>query len=470
MNSRKALSSVGDLLFQFLRFRRTTRPLEVELERRERWSPEAIQDWQIEQLRQILSHCAHHVPYYRALFRRVGFDPDRVKERSDLGVLPPLTKDLIRSHGQDLFADGVSQSDLKKGRTGGSTGEPTPFYLSREEAAWFEALVRRCRDWIGVRPGDRMVKIAGRPYTSDWRRPFIQFVNTRLRNIRSLPAPYLSDSLLDSYIRALEKMRPPVLYGYPSAMELLSRRMLERDRRLPSVRVVWTSSESLLDHQRALIREAFGCEPFDGYGGGDAPLAMECRAHQGLHVFQHARFIEVVDERGLAVPAGGTGRVLVTLFFNRAWPYVRYDTGDLAEVMPEDRPCPCGVRLPRFRRIHGRTGDILVTPDGRRATVANVTLVFGPIHDRVRAYQFFQERPDEIEVRIVPTQTYSKETEEYIERSLRLFLGCDVRLTFRKVDDIVLTPAGKRRILVSTLPVARMAGQSETRPHRDEPA
>ncbi len=434
------------------RFGKRIDPLKRVLEEREGWDPERLRSWQVERLRDILVHCDRHVPFYRRRFREVGFDPSRFDDPSQLEVVPALTKDDIRAHAHELFAEGLSRRGIKRGNTGGSTGVPTPFFLSREEAAWFEAVVRRCYDWLGIRPGDRIVKIAGLTYWKDWRLPFIQFVNTYFRNLRSLPAPYLSDDLMDSYILTLNQMRAPVLYGYPSAIELLARRMIETGRKVPSVRVVWTSSETLLDHQRALVREAFGIEPFDGYGGAETPIAIECRAHQGLHVFQHAKYVEVVDERGRAVPPGRTGRVLVTQFFNRVWPMVRYDLGDLAEWMPDGDPCPCGVRLPKFRRIHGRTGDILVTPDGRRVTIANVTLVFGSIHDQVRAYQLYQDRPDAIEVRIVPTRSFTTATETHIERSLRRFLGDEVHLVFRHVDDIELTPAGKRRILVCTLP------------------
>ncbi len=434
------------------RFGRRIGPLKSELARRERWDPGRLRTWQVERLRDILVHCAQHVPFYRERFRTVGFDPSRLEDPAQIEVIPPLTKDDIRAHSEDLFAQGVSRRGIKRGWTGGSTGEPTSFFQSREEAAWFEATVRRCYDWLGIRPGDRIVKVAGLAYWKDWRRPAIQFVNTYFRNLRSLPAPYLKDDVIDSYITQLNEMRAPVLYGYPSAMEMISRRMLESGRRVPSVRIVWTSSETLLEHQRALIREAFGVEPFDGYGGAETPLAIECRSHQGLHVFEHAKFVEVVDEQGRPVPPGQPGRVWVTLFYNRVWPFVRYDTGDLAEWMPGEESCPCGVRLPRFRRVLGRTGDVLVTPDGRKATIANVTLVFGAIHGQVRAYQFYQDRPDVIEVRVVPTQSYSTQTEAYIERSLRRFLGHEVRLVFRLVDDIQLTPAGKRRILIGQVP------------------
>lgn len=472
-SERGAVLNVHELVFgvtipfvDLWRFGRRVEPLRRVLAEREQWDPERLRSWQVERLREILIHCDRRVPFYRRRFRECGFDPSRFEDPSQLAGIPFLTKEDIRAHTPELFAEGVSRRGIKRGRTGGSTGEPTAFFQSREEAAWFEAVVRRCYDWLGIRPGERIVKIAGLVYWKDWRRPVIDFVNTYFRNLRSLPAPSLSDELIESYIRRLNQMRPPVLYGYPSAMELLSRRIVETGQKVPSVRVVWTSSEALLDSQRTLIREAFGVEPFDGYGGAETPIAIECEAHKGLHVFQHAKWVEVVDDEGRPVAPGAAGRVLVTLFHNRVWPFVRYDTGDIAEVMPEEEPCPCGVRLPRFRRVQGRTGDILVTADGRRVTIANVTLVFGAIHAHVRAYQLYQETPEVIEVRIVRTPTFTTDTESYVERSLRRFLGPHVRLAFRYVEDIEVTPAGKRRILVSRVSETGAAGRVERVPTR----
>lgn len=454
------MASSVDLLFQLGRFHRLTRPLEFELARREQWSREQIREWQIGRLRSILDHCARRVPYYRTLFRRVGLDPHAIKDATDLQGLPPLTKDVIRRHVEDLFAEGVSRSDIKKGSTGGSTGEPTPYYLSRDEAAWIDATFRRCFSWVGAKWGDRLLKIGAAPTgaSHSMRNRLVRLFNEKVKNIFSIPVPSLDDSSINRYLMTISEIEPTILYGYPAAFEMIARRMVVTGHRLPSVRVVWTSSETLFPHQREIIREAFGLDVFDGYGTGDAPIALECVAHDGLHLFQHTKLIEVVDGDGKQVLPGQMGRVLVTQFHNFAWPCVRYDTGDIAELSVERSDCPCGVRLPKIKRVVGRIGDTIVTPDGKVIPAKTIPhfAVFGLVASKIRCYQIFQEKKEEVLIKIVRGEGYDQATEDHVRREISAVLGDAVRVGFQYVDDIPLTRSLKRRLVVSALPESEL--------------
>jgi len=443
---------------ELIRFGRLVGPLERELEQMERWDPDRIHDWQVSRLRAILDHCTRRVPYYRDLFRRIGFDPERVNSALDLQVLPALTKDIIRRHASDLFAEGISPSGIKAGKTGGSTGEPTPYYFSREESAYIHATFRRCFAWVGARWGDRLLKIGAASTASSHslRTSFVKWISESVQNIFSLPVPSFDETSMDECLRTVERIEPAILYAYPAALEMIARRMVQTGFRLPSVRVLWTSSETLFPHQRETIRQAFGLEVFDGYGTGDAPIAMECSAHQGLHVFQHAKLIEVVDGDGREVRPGQMGRVLITQLHNFAWPCIRYDTGDIAERMAEDRECACGVRLPRFRRILGRIGDTLVTPDGRVIPAGAIPYfnVFGVIANKVRCYQIYQDQKDHVVMRIVRADGYDQAAEDHMRGEMSSILGSSVRIDFEYVDDIPLTRSRKRRLVVSALPAS----------------
>lgn len=40
-------------------------------------------------------------------------------------------------------------------------------------------------------------------------------------------------------------------------------------------------------------------------------------------------FVEILDENNQAVPNGTSGRIVITSFFNKAHPFIRYDLGDI---------------------------------------------------------------------------------------------------------------------------------------------
>ena len=80
---------------------------------------------QLERLRAFLVEAGRTVPYYRALFEKSGFDPDRMNAIADLQQLPFLDKPTIRAQGDQLTSERAGP--LVKYNTGGSSGEPLVF-------------------------------------------------------------------------------------------------------------------------------------------------------------------------------------------------------------------------------------------------------------------------------------------------------------------------------------------------------
>ena len=57
--------------------------LRRELEHSQWWQPAMITELQLQRLRVQLLHAGQHVPYYRKLFARIGFDPHAVHDLRD---------------------------------------------------------------------------------------------------------------------------------------------------------------------------------------------------------------------------------------------------------------------------------------------------------------------------------------------------------------------------------------------------
>jgi phenylacetate-CoA ligase len=128
------------------------------------------------------------------------------------------------------------------------------------------------------------------------------------------------------------------------------------------LRAGFFGAEPWTDGMRAEIERGLGLEAFDIYGltelGGPG-VAVECRRHDGLHVFEDHYFPEVVDpETGRPLPAGRAGELVLTALRREASPVIRYRTRDRTVLV--DEPCPCGSPFRRMRKIHGRTDDMLV--------------------------------------------------------------------------------------------------------------
>ena len=167
-------------------------------------------------------------------------------------------------------------------------------------------------------------------------------------------------------VATLNRFQPDALVPYPSVAALLAREQIAG--RL-SIRpaVVATHSEVLTPEMARLIEQAWGTKPFNHYGmTEEAHVATDCEWHAGLHLFEDTVMVEVVDDDYRPVQDGTMGtRWLLTSFYNRTQPLIRYDVTDMLCRSPE--PCPCGRPFGLVEAIGGRAEDMLLLPrnDGR---------------------------------------------------------------------------------------------------------
>lgn len=119
--------------------------------------------------------------------------------------------------------------------------------------------------------------------------------------------------------------------------------------------VAFVAAEMLPESLRADI-EAFGVRCRQGYGTADLGcLAYECIEKGGWHLHPEA-IVEVLDlESGRPAAPGQPGEIVATIF-DPAYPLLRFATGDIGALAPEER-CPCGRTAPKLAGLLGRIGD-----------------------------------------------------------------------------------------------------------------
>jgi phenylacetate-CoA ligase len=171
------------------------------------------------------------------------------------------------------------------------------------------------------------------------------------------------------------------------------------------LRAGFFGAEPWTDGMRREIERGLGLEAFDIYGltelGGPG-VGVECREHQGLHVFEDHYFVEVVDpETGSRLPAGQQGELVVTSLQREASPVIRYRTRDLTILL--DDPCACGSPFRRIAKLRGRTDDMLVVR-GENVFPSQVEEILLQVQGLTANYQLVVDRQarrlDSLEVRV----------------------------------------------------------------------
>ncbi|MFQ3592866.1 MAG: phenylacetate--CoA ligase family protein, partial [Gemmataceae bacterium] len=301
-----------------------------EFDRSQYVSADELRELRWRRLQALLRHAYASCPFYRQRMKSVGLHPDEVRDESDLGRLPPLEKSDIQRHGADLIACGWPTHDLIRNQTGGSTGTPITFFLSRDRKCSRAAATVRHNRWAGYDVGDSAAVLWGAPRdrpTQGWR--------SRLRNWALaeplwLDAAHLSEASLRGFRETLCRRRPEILQAYARVLVLFARYLEYHRLDVPRPRGIISSAEVLEEADRALVERVFGCRVFNRYGCREVSVvASECEAHNGLHLMAEGLYVEIETPHGPAQP-GEIGSVLITDLLNYAMPLIRYRIGDMA--------------------------------------------------------------------------------------------------------------------------------------------
>jgi phenylacetate-coenzyme A ligase PaaK-like adenylate-forming protein len=353
---------------------------------RTRLSRDELLSYQRTELNRLVHHATAHSPFYRELYG------DVVRGDVELQQLPTVSKaammehydrfvtdrrlrrDALLAHAATVQGDELWQDEFRVMVSSGSSG-PKALY-AYDQTAWrggFTTAGLRMTSMAGLRPKlprPRMVTIAAGDGKHMTFRGGASIDVGLYRTARlSASAP------LGELVAALQRFQPDFVLGYPSVLACLAHEQRAGRLQIAPVSVV-TSSEVCTPAMRESIRAAWNIEPFNCLGLTETGItAIDCEAHNGLHVFEDLSIIEVVDAHHKPVPAGRPGaKILVTNLYNRCQPIIRFEVSDLVTL--DDRPCSCGRSLQRIVALDGRSDDILDLP----GPAGRITL--HPIHVR----------------------------------------------------------------------------------------
>jgi len=421
------------------RFRREV----ANLDARQWWSPEELARDQASRLRSMLVWCAARVPHYRDLFDELGLDPLDINGPADLAALPLLDKETVRCDPDRFLPDGPMPRLIEQ-TTGGTTGTPVRYWATldavRANYATYEA---RCRQWAGVRFGQRMASFHGQPIIPETQLGGPYWRRNLAFNQTYFSVYHLNDDTIGDYLGELARVDPEVIAGYTSAVHRVARGLIDADQvgRLRPIAVL-VSSETLTPAVRADIETAFGCRVTNAYSLGEL-VAFVSECEQGeLHISTEYGVIELLEgEAGTEIVATG--------LINNGMPLLRYRTGDLATA-GDGGPSRCGRGLPVLADLVGRVDDVVRTPEGATVGPAPMSLAFQRV-PRLRRAQVRQDALDELTVLVEVDPAFGPEDEAFMVGELRRRLGPTIRFLVERVDAVPRTSGGKERLVISSL-------------------
>lgn len=324
-------------------------------------APEHSQKLQLDRLNRVWRTCTDNIPYYRDLKAEhdlpVTFESlDEFSER-----IPVCRKEHVQKLGDALFDLTSDRYPLSWSMTGGSTAQPVRFPKWRSELDVSEANEWYLRSRLGIKPEDPYFRLWGHSHTlghgpSRLLRVIQRKVKDHALGMTRVSAYDLSEEKVRYGLKLLTRSNAVYAIGYSRAWEHYAA-VLERlpsvKKQLPSLRCLIATSESFSSEaSRTSVEETFGMPLIMEYGSEETgPIAQEM--DKGDYQAAWPTFyLEVVDDDN------GTGRLIVTSLYPRAFPLIRYDLGDLVSGYDQSR----GLR--QFKHIVGRSNATFACPDG----------------------------------------------------------------------------------------------------------
>jgi phenylacetate-CoA ligase len=392
--------------------------------------------------REFVSEAARGSQYYR---QHPAFGAAAAGRPFSHDDLPILDKPAAQAGARQIARPDVRRAEIVS--TSGTTGTGLRFPLTQKAVRHQWATWWRFRRWHGIGRDEWCGYFGGRPVVALARRraPFWR-LNVPGRQLL-FSGYHLSAETWAAYVGELNRWRLPWLHGYPSLLALLAGFMVEHRQSVSyTVRWITTSAENLLSSQADIIERAFGVRPRQHYGMAEGVAnASECPQGR-LHVDEDFAFVEFIRV------GDGTGcRIVGTNVTNSAFPLIRYDVGDIAQLSGQE--CDCGRPGRIIDAIDGRREDYVMLPSG--ALVGRLDHVFKG-HERVREAQIYQPDLTRVVLRVVNTSDFTMRDERALVRSARTWLGDGLRIELEYLDALPRTAAGKLRFVLSDISMARL--------------
>jgi len=282
-----------------------------------------------------------------------------IKSIDQIRDLPFTAKDDLRQDFPWGFLAADKKDVVRLHSSSGTTGNPTVVYHNRHDLDSWANLMARSLYAAGVRETDVFQNICG--YGLFTGGLGFQYGVEKLGCL-SIPAGAGNSP---RQIKLMRDFGTTVAHAIPSYLGRLFDVFTEEgldpreDTRLHTLVI---GAEPHTEEHRRRIEEMFGVRAFNSFGLSEMNgpgVAFECTEQNGLHVWEDAFVVEIIDPETLEpVPDGEIGELVMTTLDRQAMPVIRFRTRDLTRILPG--PCPCGRTHRRLDRISGRSDDMFI--------------------------------------------------------------------------------------------------------------
>jgi phenylacetate-CoA ligase len=416
---------------------------EVELARIQRMSSAEFMEWQQQQAWAIARFHYDHNNIYKA---KVGNTfPQRWED------LPVITKKDLQQPLKQVLTNGIDLKDCYVSNTSGSSG--TPFFFAKDKfahAMTWALIANRYKQW-NIDGSSKQARFYGIPkeLKGYWKEKIKDITMNRVR----FSVFDLSNVMLDKYVSMFERTHFTYLYGYTNALVLFARYLISRDIVLKDIckglRLCISTSELCTPEDHVLLEKGFGIKHIREYGVSETCLMGFDTPDGKWTLTEETLYNEITDDAHTPLSPGMEGNILTTSLFNRAYPMIRYEVGDMGVFNESNQTIYRSIRS-----LTGRTNDTIQLPGGKIAAGLTFYYISRSILEStgvLREFIIRQTALDHFVFDVVADRELTESETQQVKEKMTLYLCPGLALTVNKVDAIDRPASGKLKHFYSQL-------------------
>ncbi len=398
----------------------------------ETWSADRIREEQTRRLRAVVAQ-ARKAPFYARILDEAGLSPEDIACPEDIRRLPFTSKDDLRAQYPDRLCC-VPRADLVRMHcSSGTTGSPVAICYTRKDVEAWADLMARSMFAAGIRREDTFQNMSG--YGLFTGGLGMHYGAERL-GCMTIPA---GAGNTRRQIKLIKDFGVTAVHILPSYALHVARQIEEEgeDPRALPLRIALVGAEPYTEETRRRIESMLDLRVYNSFGMSEMNgpgVGIECEAQSGLHIWEDAYILEIIDpETGRTLPDGEVGELVMTTLTREGMPLLRYRTHDLTRIIPGD--CACGRRHRRIDRILGRSDDMFILK-GVNIYPMQVEQVLMSFPEVGHNYLIRLEKQGLLETLRVLVEI----REEHFVEDMRVLRGLQENIARRLRDEILVTP------------------------------
>lgn len=379
-------------------------------------------------------------PFWKKRIEDYGVRPDSNIIIKEISKLPILSKEEVKENLPDIINENIDEK-TEWVHTSGTTGSGLVFpqTYSMENKQW--AIWWRYRSWHCINPNTWLGWFGGRSILNiDKTKPPYWHVNHPMKQVM-FSAHHLNHQTVNDYHSEIKGRKLPWIHGYPSQLSLLAHLIKEQNLgKLPDLKIITVGAENLLYSQRKIMEEVFEAPVKQHYGLMEGVANISETAEGNLIPDQDFCYVEFIP---LDNSNPSKCRIVGTNYNNPAFPLIRYDTGDVANILWNKDGSY------NILSIDGRQEDFVTLPSGVK--LGRLDHIFKDLTE-VKEAQIYQPDIENVIIRVVKGKNYDKINQESnLLREAHKRLGEEINISIDYLDNIPKTISNKLRFVISDI-------------------